>query len=135
MLTIVSREIMPAVVRYEGELALGVRTLREVNTKLGSVQSALLADVDTLLQQLKYHYETLENAHAVASKAGDVKKQAYIYRDQVIPAMNELRDVSDKLENIIPKTFGLSRRTPTYSSTNETRKVAESGEIALLYRL
>lgn len=103
MLTIVSREIMPAVVRYEGELALGVRTLREVNTKLGSVQSALLADVDTLLQQLKYHYETLENAHAVASKAGDVKKQAYIYRDQVIPAMNELRNVSDKLENIIPK--------------------------------
>ena len=103
MLRIAEGEILPAVIKYETSLAESVNATRAVNAKLGSVQENILVKVDTLLQQLKYHFEILENAHAVATKAGDSKKQAIIYRDQVLPAMQELRNVADKLENLVPK--------------------------------
>ena len=103
MLNIVEREILPAVIEFETRLANSVNASKTVSEKLGSVQEQLLVKTDTLLQQLKYHYDALENAHAIASKAGDSKKQAIIYRDQVLPSMNELREVADKLETVVSK--------------------------------
>ena len=103
MLSIIEREIMPAVIKYETRIATSVNEVKRISQSLGKVQEDLLTKTDTLLQQLKYNYDALENAHAVACKAGDTKKQAIIYRDQVLPCMDELRGVCDKLETIVSK--------------------------------
>jgi glutamine synthetase len=48
---------------------------------------------------MKKNISQLEKAATKARKVADAIKQARFYRDEVIPAMEALRVVADKLEN------------------------------------
>jgi glutamine synthetase len=50
---------------------------------------------------MKKNISQLEKVAAKAGKAADFTKQARLYRDEVIPAMEALREVADKLETVV----------------------------------
>jgi glutamine synthetase len=89
--------ILPAAYRYQGELANTAAALKTLgkNAHLGTLESLteLVADLEKTTQKLE------EAAEHTAS--GDVASHAKHYNDTVIPAMNAVRTVADKLESIV----------------------------------
>ena len=89
--------ILPAAYRYQGQLAQTAASLKAAgaagNTKALNEITGLVAELEKAVAALD---------EAIEHKAeGDVLSHAKHYRDEVIPAMNEVRRVSDELEQII----------------------------------
>lgn len=103
MISMATREILPAVLEYQAELAKNVACLKAVNEKYSATVEELLDKISPLAESISYQTSVLKQSHALASRAGDSKKQAILYRDQILPAMRELREVCDKAEAILPK--------------------------------
>ncbi len=103
MLEMARQDIIPASIRWSGELA-------EVFSKKSSVlpivsckaDEALLGKVSQLSGEIYNRTEalsdTLENAKAIEDKA----ELALCYRENVLPAMQNLRAAADELETITP---------------------------------
>lgn len=112
MTTMASTELLPAAMRYESELAKEVMALRAVNENYGNVEASVLANLDELISKADKGIKNLKELHAFAASAGDSKKRAIMYRDQVYPAMKQLRKVCDDIERIMPKN---AMPYPTYA--------------------
>ena len=94
---IAKSQILPAAYRYQGELAGTVSALKAAGKK-GDTSS--LDKVSDLVTDLEKAIETLE--HAIGHKAeGSLLDHAKHYRDEVVPAMLDVRKVCDALEGII----------------------------------
>lgn len=99
MVSIASNMILPAAVRYQGQLAtavaqtsaadVGCEELRASLEELSDLVCQLRADCSEL-QRLTHEQRAMEGHDA-----------AKFLRDNVIPAMTELRSVADTLENIV----------------------------------
>jgi glutamine synthetase len=89
--------ILPAAYRYQGELASTASALQAIGKKahLGTLEK-----LTVLVAELEACIENLEAA-AENHLPGDVLAHCKHYSDQVIPAMNAVRTVADKLESII----------------------------------
>jgi glutamine synthetase len=91
------RMILPAAYRYQGELAQTAAALKAAGVG-GDVES--LQKVTALVDGLEKAVDTLQ--HAIDHKAsGDVLSHAKHYRDEVAPAMFEVRRIADELETIV----------------------------------
>jgi glutamine synthetase len=90
--------ILPAAYRYQSELAGTAASLKALgkNPHLGTLDK-----VTDLVAQLESAVEKLEGAINHKS-GGDTLSHAKHYRDEVIPAMNVVRTIADKLESITP---------------------------------
>src|SRR5690348_10342950 len=92
-------QILPAALRYQAEVAQAVNS-----TKAAGVDNSAQAD---LLKSLTGTISDFQRAASTLDKAlghhpeGDAYAHAKSMRDQVIPAMNELRKHGDKLETMI----------------------------------
>jgi glutamine synthetase len=90
--------ILPAGFRYQAELAETAASLKACGKSphLGTLDKAteLVAQLESAIDKL----EGAINHHA----SGDVLAHAKHFRDEVIPAMNVVRSIADKLETIIP---------------------------------
>jgi glutamine synthetase len=124
-------EIVPACIRYQNELAklllkkkelLGVQPVNTGQFKISggeysinlnnSLEENLLKKVSDLCATLFDKLTALENAIVFHSKEEwDILLQAVFYRDTVISAMAQLREVADKLEGYLPKDI---RTLPSY---------------------
>ncbi|MCK4794633.1 MAG: glutamine synthetase III [Desulfobacteraceae bacterium] len=100
MLDIARRQILPASIEYSSSLGDAVCSVSTAGVDAGP-QKELLKDVCGLISTLKKNISQLENATAKAGKVADTTKQARLYRDKVIPAMEALRVVADKLETMV----------------------------------
>jgi glutamine synthetase len=91
--------ILPACIRYQGEIAAAVNA-----TKAAGVDASAQAE---LLKTLTASIGTLQTAltkldHQIDHHAeGDLLHHAKHFRDGVIPAMNAVREVADKLETMV----------------------------------
>lgn len=103
MLLMVKSEIIPAVVRCKAELANTINSLTQVDSGLAIVEEKLLSNISTLLDELYASVVELERVNSSALKANTCKKKAIIYRDQVVKAMEKVRDTADRLEVLLPK--------------------------------
>ncbi len=105
------RQILPACILYQGQIA---ESISETKDLLGadSVKEQLehLKDVAGLNNQLKSKLDALEKA--LDHEDSDVLKHAEHFKSSVIPKMNEVREVADKLELIVDSAFW---PLPTYS--------------------
>ena len=99
-LSMAKRQIIPACIDYSSRLAIAVSSLKEAGTTAGS-QAALLTKLCGLIDTISSAVETLEAAAAKAGDEGRSEKQAELFRDDVIPAMDAVRAASDKLETIV----------------------------------
>ena len=84
--------ILPAVVRYLGELA-GASKSRGV----AAVADTVAALTDGLVDAI----HALEKAQHAAHEAGSVHAEAKAFCNRVIPAQNDLRAVADELETLV----------------------------------
>ena len=102
MLEMASRQILPACVKYAGEVANSALNL----SRAGAPSSA----VDRLVKELSTRIDEITNSVIVLAKmtnklsdTTDWLKKAELCRDEVIPAMNNLRKACDSIEPMVDK--------------------------------
>ncbi len=100
MIDMASKDIIPAVAAYTGELAHTVIAVKEAGAS-GNAQAELLLEVDTLLEETRKALKNLVEINAQAQAMTDAKTQAFFYKDSVKPAMEALRTPVDKLEMLV----------------------------------
>jgi glutamine synthetase len=97
-LAIARTMILPAVYRYQGELARTAAALKEVTG--GKVHMGTLETVTRLVGELEGNIDALESS--MDHKAnGDLLGEAKHFQSKVIPTMAAVRAVADKLEGIV----------------------------------
>ncbi len=96
-LNIAKTMILPAAYRYQGELAATAASLKAALG--GNVDMATLKSITELVGQLEKTIADLESA--VGHDAGDLAAEAKHFEKEVLPAMNAVRAVADKLEGIV----------------------------------
>ena len=100
------KQIIPAVIRYSGDLA---RSLNEVRTACPeadmSVQTELVLEVSSLLAATKNAMEEIRKDLEKAGTMSNMKERAHFCYDEMVPAMNRLREPADRLEMIVDKEY------------------------------
>ncbi len=99
--------ILPAAVRYLNELkATGL--------------DELIGEVEPLVKELHFALRKLEDANLDENQPDDSPQKWAVYmRDTVIPAMDDVRDVADRLESSSPTTSGRCRSTRRCCSSSD----------------
>jgi glutamine synthetase len=90
--------ILPAAYRYQGELAATAANLKTIGKTPCTKTLDVVIDLVGKLEETTSKLEgTIEHTNT-----GDVMAHAKHFRDAVLPAMNAVRTVADKLETIVP---------------------------------
>ena len=97
------REILPAVLTWQGRLAQQIGALGAVGKNYATVQEKMLGNLCELASKLDAQLDKLRFAKATAQQSKDVNKQAFLVRDQVLGSMAALRETIDKLETVMPR--------------------------------
>ena len=90
--------ILPAAIRYQTEVAQAVTAAKQAGVE-ASTQMDLLRNLTGSIGDLQKALAHLE--HEMAHHANDVYDHARHMRDRVLPAMNEVRAVADRLETMV----------------------------------
>ena len=100
------KQIIPAVIRYSGDLA---RSLNEVRTACPeadmSVQTELVLEVSSLLAAMRTAMDEIRKDLEKAGTMSNMKERAHFCYDEMVPAMNRLREPADRLEMIVDKEY------------------------------
>ena len=103
------REVLPACIRYSSRLADDVLMKERIGIEDESVRE-LCRKTTMLVSELADAVTALDD---VSSKTSDDTEEAARYAvDRIVPAMGKAREISDKLETIVDKSFW---PMPTYS--------------------
>ncbi len=86
--TIARTTILPAAVRHLNELK-------------ASGLDELIAEVEPVVKELHYALVKLEDANLADNQPSGAHKWAAYMRDRVIPAMEDVREVADRLEKVV----------------------------------
>ncbi|RIK68271.1 MAG: glutamine synthetase type III [Planctomycetota bacterium] len=99
--------ILPAALRYQGEVAGALAATKQAASNAdGSAAEKVLKDVASLTSRLKGAVDKLDEIRGKADHAGhDLAGHAAFYRDQVKPAMNEVRQIADALELVVEDRY------------------------------
>ena len=100
MLDIVRRQILPACIAFSSSLGDAVSSVSKAGIDAGP-QKELLKEVCDHIATINKNITKLENETVKAAKVADAIKQARLFRDKVIPAMQALRVTADKLETMV----------------------------------
>lgn len=99
LVSMLNREVLPAALRFQGELGNAVEATLDAGVKCPD-SKAQLQEVVRLIAQLRKAIRGVQQAEA--QPAGDGLKRAQHIRDKLLPAMAEARRISDTLEQLIP---------------------------------
>ena len=99
MVLMANRYILPAALRFQKEIADAVSSVRDAG---GSTRESkkLLDRLSGLSDALRTRTEQLEKG--LEGHAATAEKHAKHMRDVVVPAMNDLREVGDQIESMMP---------------------------------
>ena len=70
-----------------------------------SVQTELVLEVSSLLAAMKNAMEEIRKDLEKAETMSDMKERAHFCHDEMVPAMNRLREPADRLEMIVDKEY------------------------------
>ena len=99
MVDMARKEILPAVVRYCGDLASVLNTKKAASPELGcAYESRQVKRLSTLIDSIDEATDALEKS--VLALEGDNTRQAFHIRDEVLCKMSELRALCDEAETI-----------------------------------
>lgn len=97
---IARNQVLPAALDYQTKVATSIGALKGAGVDVPAAQMDLLKAVAASAASLKSAVDALDAT--IESAAGsDLKMQGEAYRDKVIPAMNEVRRISDGLEAVV----------------------------------
>ncbi|HEV3168517.1 MAG TPA: glutamine synthetase III [Isosphaeraceae bacterium] len=97
---IANRQILPAALRYQGQVAESIANLKTAGVVVPPSQTALLTELSTTIADLQAQTTALTKA-ADAHVPGDTFAHAKHAHTAVIPAMNAVRAAGDKLEGLV----------------------------------
>lgn len=106
MLEMVKREISPAVINFTKDVAdsaLSVKSL--LGEEWAKTQIDLVKTLSALTDVLTNTTAKLENTIGKIKDYDDVTECAKFYTSAVIPAMNDMREIADKLETIVSSKY------------------------------
>jgi glutamine synthetase len=95
-----NRMILPAALRYQGEVAQSLAHLKAAGAKVPASQAALLDELTTTIENLQAGIATLTKVSEAHVK-GDTLAHARHSHDAIIPAMAAVRAAGDKLEGMV----------------------------------
>ena len=102
MVDMAKKQILPAVMRYEAELANGANAIKTAGVT-PSVQLDMLNSINEKLVVLEKAISDLEQADKDAQAIPEGREQAKAYCNKVIPAMDAVRTPADELEFLVDK--------------------------------
>ena len=102
MIDMAVKQILPAVIEYTGTLSGIIQSLKAVDVT-PTVQTELLRDIMSLLNEANAAVRVLRKVTAEASGIQDNESRAHYYHEHVMTAMNDLRQPIDKLEMLVDK--------------------------------
>ncbi|MCR5250224.1 MAG: glutamine synthetase III [Lachnospiraceae bacterium] len=102
MLDMAGKQIIPAVMRYTGQLAADVRAVTDAGGD-ASVHRRLLKECTQLLKKMSEARDKLRKELDKAAALEDKKKQAFYFHDRICEDMLELRKHADALEMLVDK--------------------------------
>ena len=106
MINIAGKQLIPAVVRYTTVLAQSLSAVKAACPEAdNSVQTELLIEVSDLLSDMKVARAKLEDLVEEYQHIDSMEKRAHFCYDEIIPAMQALRDPADQLEMIVDKEY------------------------------
>ena len=104
MLHMAKRELIPAMIRYSGELAKTVTSVRGCGFD-AEVSEKLLSDLLKYIREAQEACTVLERETDAAEEEPFGRTQAAAFRDHVVPAMDALRSPVDSAEQIVDRSF------------------------------
>jgi glutamine synthetase len=112
MISMASVQYIPAVIKYTKRLADSINAIKEAVPDADiSVQTSLLKEISSLLAAAQTALKKLQKLVSEASSINEIDKMAIFYRNNVFPAMAELREPIDALEVLVDKDLW---PVPTY---------------------
>ncbi|GIW87629.1 MAG: glutamine synthetase [Isosphaeraceae bacterium] len=99
--SIAQRQILPAALRYQAEVAESIGELKDAGVTPPKRQLELLHDLSKTIDDLQTSIAKLNEAIAHDEPGTDTLAHARHARDVVIPAMNAVRSYADKLEGMV----------------------------------
>jgi glutamine synthetase len=99
LVSMLKREVLPAALRFQGELGHAVAATTKAGVKCPD-SKAQLQEVVRLIGQLRQAIRAVEQAET--QPAGNGARHARHLHDKLVPAMARARQVSDTLEQLIP---------------------------------
>jgi glutamine synthetase len=96
-----SRMVLPAALRYQGEVAGSIANLKATGATVPKVETALLADLVQTIEGLQTALARLVEVVEDHPEGGETLAHAQYARDVIIPAMNNVRAAGDQLEGIV----------------------------------
>ena len=99
MALMANRYILPAAFEYQRQVGASVAAVKAGGSK-SAAGKKMLDSVTKLVDKFLASTQKLEKA--LAHEGGSAEKHAKHFRDAVIPAMTELREIGDKLEETMP---------------------------------
>ena len=109
LLTLLKTQVMPAAIQYQTQLAEAVTATHAAGAECRSTQGLLL-DVISGIDSLQKSITALTTERTRAYPSADKRMKSH--REQLVPAMEQARADSDRLEEIIPRDLW---PLPTYA--------------------
>ncbi len=104
MLDMARKQIIPAVMKYAGDLAKGANEVKAMGMDV-SVQENILSNITTELKNLVNAVEALDAIDDKARAMEDMEEAAKCFHADVFPAMEAVRVPADKLEELLDKEY------------------------------
>ena len=104
MIMMTRRQILPAVIRFAGDMAAASGHIRNTGVEFSSGEE-LLSGLCSATDVLSRDLQTLEDVLAKAPDATDALAEARYMRDVVLPAMSDLRRTADQLEQLTDRSY------------------------------
>ncbi|MBR3878595.1 MAG: glutamine synthetase III [Clostridia bacterium] len=98
MIEMASRDIIPAVNRYVGDVATGANAKEKLIPGSCAVEREIVQKLSELTYKAYHTLIKLETNEKLAASIPDVVARAEAYRDTVIPSMTRLRGFVDEME-------------------------------------
>ena len=100
MIVMAAKEYIPAIVQYTKTLADTVIAVQNAGVD-ASVQKEMLVEVSEKLVKAKVALAVLEEVRTQSKSIKSHKERAFFFKENVVPAMSELRKHVDSLERIV----------------------------------
>ncbi len=104
MLDMARKQIIPAVMKYAGDLAQGANAVKAMGMDV-CVQETILSKITTELKNLVDAVEALDAIDDKARAMQDMEAAAKCFQKDVVPAMEAVRMPADKLEDLVDKKY------------------------------
>lgn len=104
LIDLAKKMVLPVSIHYTTRLSNSINAIREVDKNLdNSVQRELLDDMLNNIRNLKNNVDLLDKSVKKAHEINKLEEKANVYKNEVVPYMDLLREYVDKLEMIVDR--------------------------------